>query len=268
MLTSAWLEGRPECRLQRSSCPRRPHAGVQLSGTAASRIFSCAPWHAAPSLASANLARETLRHPSGQTSRATEPELEALRAGDAAAFERLVERYSDALLRLALGHVRERSVAEEVVQETWLQVIRSLDRFEGRSSLKTWIFGIGINVARHHQRRESRSLPFSSLFRREDDHGVELDESRFGRDGAWVQPPASWAAIPEEHLLGVETRERIEAALAELPPRLREIAVLRDVAGWTSEEVCNVLKITPANQRVRLHRARTAIRQRLEEYLR
>ena len=202
------------------------------------------------------------------STRAAEPDLEALRAGDAAAFERLVERYSDALLRLAFSYVRDRSVAEEVVQETWLQVIRSLDRFEGRSSLKTWIFGILVNVARHHQRRESRSLPFASLFRREDDDAVELDESRFGRDGAWVQPPASWAGIPEEHLLGAETRERIEAALAELPPKLRQIAVLRDVGGWTSEEVCRLLNITPANQRVRLHRARTAIRERLEEYLR
>src|SRR5207248_7770319 len=105
------------------------------------------------------------------------------------------------------------------------------------------------------------------VFRRDEEQAVELDGRRFGRHGEWVQPPASWAGIPEEHLLGVETRERIEAALAELPPKLREIAVLRDVAGWTSDEVCELLNISPANQRVRLHRARTAIRQRLEDYL-
>jgi RNA polymerase sigma-70 factor (ECF subfamily) len=199
---------------------------------------------------------------------AVDPDLEALRAGDEAAFEHLVARYHDPLLRLALSYVRERSLAEEAVQETWLQVIRSLDRFEGRSSLKTWIFGILVNVARQLQRRESRSLPFSSIFRRDDEQAVELDERRFGRHGEWVQPPASWAAIPEEQLLGAEARARIEAALGELPPKLREIAILRDVAGWTSDEVCRLLNISPANQRVRLHRARTAVRQRLEEYLR
>ena len=202
------------------------------------------------------------------TSSALDPDLEALRAGDERAFEQLVERYHDPLLRLALGYVRERSLAEEAVQETWVQMIRSLDRFEGRSSLKTWIFGILVNVARHQQRRESRSLPFSAVFRRDDERAVELDERRFGRQGEWIQPPASWAGIPEEQLLGAETRARIEAALAELPPKLREIAVLRDVAGWTSDEVCQLLNISAANQRVRLHRARTAIRQRLEEYLR
>jgi len=219
-------------------------------------------------LASASLTCETLGHPSGRTSRATEPELEALRAGDESAFEQLLERYHDPLFRLALSYVRERALAEEVVQETWVQVLRSLHRFEGRSSLKTWIFGILVNVARHHRRRESRSLPFSSLFRRDDERALELDEGRFGRQGDWVQPPASWEGLPEERLLGAETRERIEAALAELPPKLRQIAVLRDVAGWSSEEACQLLNISPANQRVRLHRARTAIRQRLEEYLR
>jgi len=200
--------------------------------------------------------------------RAAEPELEALRAGDEATFEMLVERYQGALLRLALAYVRERSVAEEVVQETWVQFLRSLNRFEGRSSLKTWLFGILVNVARGHQRRESRSLPFSSLFRRDEERAEDVDPHRFGSEGQWVRPPAAWENVPEERLLGAETRAEIEKALAGLPPKLREIVILRDVAGWSSEEVCDLLKISPANQRVRLHRGRAVVRQALEEYLR
>lgn len=196
-----------------------------------------------------------------------DPELEALRAGDERTFESLIQRYHGPLLRLAQAYVGERALAEEVVQEIWLTVLQSLPRFEGRSSLKTWIFGIAANVARSRRRRESRSLPFSSLFRRENADEV-VDAGRFDRLGAWVQPPSSWAGQPEERLLGGETRERIEAAIGELPERQREVIVLRDVAGLGSAEVCRLLRISPENQRVRLHRARAHVRRRLEEYLR
>lgn len=201
--------------------------------------------------------------------RAADSELEALRAGDEATFEALVRRHHGALMRLAQVYVHEPALAEEVVQETWIAVLDSLHRFEGRSSLKTWIFRILVNVARSRHRRESRVIPFSSLFRREPDgRELELDPTRFGADGGWVQPPSSWAAVPEERLLGGETRAEIQRALDALPANLRQVIVLRDVAGWTSEEVCELLGISQANQRVRLHRARTAVRRSLEDYLR
>jgi RNA polymerase sigma-70 factor, ECF subfamily len=196
-------------------------------------------------------------------------DLAALRSGDEAAFEALVDRYHGPLLQLAFNYVRDRGTAEDVVQETWLQVLASLDRFQGRSSLKTWVFGILINVARSRRRRESRLLPFASLFRREaGEDGPTVDPDRFDRDGRWTTLPARWDAIPESRLLGKETLEQVRAAIAALPERQREVILLRDVAGVGSEEAAGLLGITPANQRVRLHRARAAVRQALEEYLR
>jgi RNA polymerase sigma-70 factor (ECF subfamily) len=196
-----------------------------------------------------------------------DPELQALKSGDEAAFEALVARYHGPLLRLALNYVRDHGVAEDVVQETWLQVLKSLNRFEGRSSLKTWVYGILINVARARRRRESRLLPFTSLFRREGD-GPAVYPDRFNQQGMWTTLPDRWDGVPESRLLSRETLARVSAAIQALPDKQREVIVLRDVAGLGSEEVAGMLDITPANQRVRLHRARAAVRQALEEYLR
>ena len=197
----------------------------------------------------------------------------ALRAGDERAFETLVERYHRSLLRLALMYVPSRAVAEEVVQETWLGVLQGLGRFEGRSSLKTWIFRILINRARTRGQRESRSIPFSAAWRPEadaDEPAVEAD--RFvpiEQQGAghWVSRPRDWDALPEERMIAQETRDQIQQAIDALPDSQREVITLRDVEGWSSEEVCNVLEITETNQRVLLHRARSKVRRALERYL-
>jgi RNA polymerase sigma-70 factor (ECF subfamily) len=183
-------------------------------------------------------------------------ELEALKAGDEATFEALVDRYGPAMLRVALSYVGDRGVAEDVVQETWLTFLGSLERFEGRSSLKTWLFGILMNVARARRRKEERQL-----------RAPELDPDRFGRDGRWSRPPEPWSQLPEERLVAKETLQRVRAAIDSLPANLREVILLRDVAGWDSDEVCGLLGISPANQRVRLHRARSAVREALEDYL-
>jgi RNA polymerase sigma-70 factor, ECF subfamily len=199
-----------------------------------------------------------------------DPELEALRAGDEAAFEALVRRHHAHMLSLARAEVGDRGHAEEVVQETWLTFVHSLDRFEGKSSVKTWLFGILINVARARRRRESRLLPLTSWLRRDptDSRRPSVDSHRFGRDGMWSTPPAPWNELPEERLLSQETLGQVKGAIEALPPKLREVIILRDVAGWDAEETSSVLAISAANQRVRLHRARAAVRQRLEEYLR
>jgi RNA polymerase sigma-70 factor (ECF subfamily) len=201
--------------------------------------------------------------------------LERLRAGDEAAFMTLVDKYGPLMLRIALTHVRTRAVAEEVVQEAWLGVLKGLDRFEGRSSLKTWILRIVANIARTRGEREARSIPMSSLGGRGDDSGDDepaVDPERFlGADhpmypGGWSVPPHSWAQMPEERLLAAETLEQVKAAIAKLPPRQQEVIVLRDVEGWEPEEVSQALELTPGNQRVLLHRARSKVRADLERY--
>jgi RNA polymerase sigma-70 factor, ECF subfamily len=197
--------------------------------------------------------------------------VEALRRGDEAAFAALVGRYHATLIRLALMYVRDRAVAEEVVQETWLGVLNGLDRFEARSSLKTWIFRIVTNRAKTRGQREARSVPFSALAEPAE-LGPSVDPARFrGRDqlfyGHWSSPPRPWADVPEERLLARETREHIAAAIRELPPAQREVITLRDVEGWSSDEVCNALDLSETNQRVLLHRARTKVRQMLAQYL-
>jgi RNA polymerase sigma-70 factor, ECF subfamily len=197
-----------------------------------------------------------------------DPDLEALRSGDEAAFEELVSRYHGGLLRLAFNYVRDRGTAEDVVQETWLQVLASLDRFQGRSALKTWVHGILINVARARRRRESRLLPFTSIFRREGGDGPAVDADRFNREGMWTTLPARWDGLPESRLLSRETLAKVSAAIEALPEKQREVILLRDVAGLGSEEVAGLLDISAANQRVRLHRARATVRQALEDYLR
>jgi RNA polymerase sigma-70 factor, ECF subfamily len=207
------------------------------------------------------------RPPSAAT--AEEQQLIAsLRAGDEAAFETLIERYGSSLLRLAQMYVPSRAVAEDVVQETWIGVLKGLDKFEGRSSLKTWIFHILLNRARTRGRREDRSVPFSSLWNPESESGEPSVEPQwFKDDGWWGVHPRDWSGVPEERLLSQETRALIQQAIDTLPPTQREVITLRDVDGWSSEEVCNALNISETNQRVLLHRARSKVRQALEQYL-
>lgn len=194
--------------------------------------------------------------------------LRRLRAGDEGAFMDLVDRYGPLMLRIALSHVSSRAVAEEVVQEAWLGVLKGLDRFEGRSSLKTWILRIVANQARTRGERERRSVPLSALT--PDDEAPAVDPARFRPfddpryPGGWSQPPDSW---PEERLLAGETLELVRDAISQLPPRQQEVILLRDVEGWEPEEVSDALGLTAGNQRVLLHRARSKVRNRLEDYL-
>jgi RNA polymerase sigma-70 factor (ECF subfamily) len=199
------------------------------------------------------------RRPPGE--RADESALvAALRAGDERAFMQLVEAYTPGMRRLALGFVRTPALADDVVQEAWLGVLRGLDRFEGRSSLKTWIYTIVANVARTRAVRESRSAPFSAFDAGED--GASVDPDRFQRDGHWASPPEPWRAV-----LDAEVRGVVDDAIAALPPQQQQVIRLRDVEGWSSDEVCNVLALTETNQRVLLHRARSKVRAALEAYL-
>jgi len=194
-----------------------------------------------------------------------------LRAGDEQAFMELVERYQPSMLRIARMYVSTRAVAEEVVQDAWLGVLRGLDGFEGRSSLRTWIFRILVNIAKSRGAREARSVPFSSLG--EDESGPTVDPDRFRPDddprwpGHWAAPPAGWEGVPEERLLAGETLARVDEAIEALPPNQRAVIRLRDVLGWTSTEVCNALDLSETNQRVLLHRARAKVRRALEGYL-
>ena len=186
--------------------------------------------------------------------------LRRLRAGDERAFVTLVERYNGSMLRLAASFVPSRAVAEEVVQETWLAMLRGLATFEGRSSLKTWLFTILVNRARSTGVRESRTVPVA-------DAGPVVDASRFGPDGAWVLPPEHWIEEAESRVDAVKLNELLRSALDGLPPRQREVVLLRDVEELTSAEVCGVLSISEANQRVLLHRGRGKLRQVLEAEL-
>jgi RNA polymerase sigma-70 factor, ECF subfamily len=186
----------------------------------------------------------------------------ALLAGDERAFEALVRRYHSSLLRVAMSYVRPRSAAEEVVQETWLGVLRGLPTFEGRSSLRTWIFRILVNQARTRGVRERRTVPFSALG--EGDPAV--DPERFLPDGRWATPPAAIAGLPEAALLGEDARAHILAAIDELPPTQRDVITLRDVEGFTAADVREALGLTQGNERVLLHRARARVRARLEPY--
>lgn len=197
----------------------------------------------------------------------------ALRDRDEAAYLALVERYHASLLRLAQLYVPSRAVAEEVVQETWLGVLKGIDRFEGRSSLKTWLFRILMNRAKTRAEREGRTVPFSALFDAQAEPGEPaVDPSRF-LDAAhekwphhWATPPQSWGESAEKELLGREAREHLRRAIEGLPPHQREVISLRDIEGWESEEVCNALGISETNQRVLLHRARSKVRGELEKY--
>jgi len=199
--------------------------------------------------------------------------VEALRRGDEAAFLTLVQQHQAALLRLAQVYVSSRASAEEVVQETWLGLLQGLARFEGRSSLRTWLFHILINRARTRGKREGRSVPFSELWRFEDEPDEpSVDPSRFRPAeerwaGHWVSFPQRWDGLPEQRLLAKEIQERIAAAVRKLSPAQQTVIVLRDIEGWSTPEVCNVLGVSETHQRVLLHRARARVRQALETYL-
>ena len=195
--------------------------------------------------------------------------VEGLRAGDEAAFAAVMRMYGRGMLRVAEMYVSSRAVAEDVVQEAWVGVLRGIGRFEGRSSLKTWLYRIVANTAKTRGVRESRSVPFSSLGDGGDEGTVDADRfigsgERF--PGHWAVPPQAWA--PEGRLLADETLEVVERAIEKLPPAQRAVITMRDVQGFTSEEVCNALDLTETNQRVLLHRARAKVRSALEEYMR
>ncbi|MGI8476150.1 MAG: RNA polymerase sigma factor [Thermomicrobiales bacterium] len=195
-----------------------------------------------------------------------------LRARDEAAFVELVARHQPALLRLAMLYVSDRATAEDVVQETWIGVLNGIDGFAGRSAFKTWLYTILMNQARRRGARDSRTIPFSAAWvPAPGESEPSVDPSRFiaeGEDrGHWTSSPRRWCDIPEDRLLSAELRGRIEAAIAALPPTQREVVTLRDVAGWSSQDVCNALRLTEINQRVLLHRGRSKVRRALEGYL-
>jgi RNA polymerase sigma-70 factor (ECF subfamily) len=192
----------------------------------------------------------------------------ALKRGDESVFADLVDAYSPGLMRMAQMFVRDRAVAEEVVQETWLAVLRGIDRFEGRSSLKTWIFRILMNTAKTRGQREARSIPFSAAVR---DDEPAVDPDRFlGPDhrwpGGWMMGPSEWQT-PEEELIQGETRDAILHAIDQLPDAQRVVITMRDVEGFPPEEVSEALGISDGNQRVLLHRARSKVRGAIEEHL-
>ena len=198
----------------------------------------------------------------------------ALRAGDQDAFAALVEKLYMPMLRLAMLYVPSRAVAEDVVQETWLGVLQGLNRFEGRSSLKTWIFRILTNRAKTRGEREHRSIAFSSL----QPDNAETDEPTVDPQqfwpadhpqwaNGWVSYPQSWEGMPEERTLTRELRAQLEQVIAALPHNQREVITLRDIEGWSAEEACSLLNLSEANQRVLLHRARAKVRTAIDQYV-
>jgi RNA polymerase sigma-70 factor, ECF subfamily len=198
--------------------------------------------------------------------------LEALRAGDEAAFRQVVEQFYESMVRIAKIYVSDEATAEEVVQETWIAVLRGIERFEGRSSLKTWIFTILTNRAKTRAQRDGRYTAVS-FDGDQDEPTVAPERFRPGSDPHWPNiwwdetRPANWENVPEERLLSKETMGCIMQAIETLPPNQREVIRLRDVEGLSAMDVCNMLSLSDSNQRVLLHRARSRIRQALEDYL-
>lgn len=199
----------------------------------------------------------TLMRPPGESAPASEDELlRALRAGDEDAFAWVVRRYHPSLVRVVRAHVASDSVAEEVVQETWLAVLEGISRFRADAAVKTWIFHIAVNRAITRGVRERRVTPFSTL-PPDDDQGTEAE--RFTADGQWATPPRPFQ-LPEERLALLELRERLRVALEQLPERQRAVVALRDVEGFSAQEICALLAISVENQRVLLHRGRARLR--------
>src|SRR6266550_1466913 len=196
----------------------------------------------------------------------------ALKRRDEAAFVALVERYQRPLLRLALVYCRSLAIAEEIVQDTWLGVIQGIDRFEGRASFKTWLFQILVNRARTRADRDGRAVSFSSLAEEAEAPGesaVPPERFRSVDDkwpNNWAVPPQSWGESADAGLLAGETMDLVKRAIAQLPSAQQQVITLRDIEGWTSEDVCNVLMISETNQRVLLHRARSRLRSALESH--
>jgi len=194
----------------------------------------------------------------------------ALRHGDEAAFAQLVDQHAPSMLRVARGYVPSREIAEEVVQETWLALIKGIDNFEGRSSLRTWLFAVMINIAKTRGIRERRDADVAiTAFT-----GGTVDPARFRAaddpyPGHWKQDeqPAPFTDTPEGSALGNELVDVARRELDKLPDRQRTVVTLRDMLGFDSAEVCDLLDVSVANQRVLLHRGRAAVRQALEEYL-
>ena len=196
--------------------------------------------------------------------------LARLRAGDERAFETLVMRHHRTMLAVARQYVSTRAVAEEVVQEAWLGVIKGIDRFEGRSSLSTWILRILVNIAKTRGVRESRSVPYAALAGPDDEVSVEADRFRGPNDqytGGWWAFPDDWSKLPEQALIQRETLKVVTDAIEELPPLQRSVIAMRDIQGCGPEDVCSVLEISDGNQRVLLHRARSRVRAALEKHL-
>jgi len=196
--------------------------------------------------------------------------VERLRAGDEAAFMALVDALQPSMLRIARMYVTSSAVAEEVVQEAWLGVLRGIDGFQGRSSLRTWIVRILVNIAKTRGVREGRSVPFASLAG-DDLDAPAWDPSAFlppdaESAGGWSTLPSDWRGMPEDRLLAGETFAVIRGVLDALPPMQAEVLRLRDGLGWSSDEVRNAMDITETNQRVLLHRARAKVRAALAAY--
>ena len=197
--------------------------------------------------------------------------VDALRAGDETAFVHVVRLYHAAMIRVASFYVSSTPIAEEVVQETWLAVIEGLGRFERRSSLKTWIFSILVNKARRRGERERRTVPFSSIRGEDSEPGLEPDKFRPASDrwaGHWSDPPKPWSDTVADHIEQATTRALVIDAIRSLPPNQRDVISLRDVEGWSAEDVSTALGITDGNQRVLLHRARVRVRAVLDHHFR
>jgi RNA polymerase sigma-70 factor, ECF subfamily len=198
--------------------------------------------------------------------------VDALRRGDERAFIEVVDRHHALMVRVARGYVRSDALAEEVAQDAWLGFLSGIERFEARSTLKTFLFRILVNRALTRATREARTVPFSALAG-DDEDGPAVDPGRFldashpRWPGHWAAAPQRWDELPEECLLGRETLQEARAAIDALPPRQRQVILLRDVDGWSPEEVCEALDISDGNQRILLHRARSKVRAALERHL-
>jgi RNA polymerase sigma-70 factor (ECF subfamily) len=194
----------------------------------------------------------------------------ALRRGDEGTFHQLFVRNYPMMKRVARGYVDSDAVAEEIVQDTWLAIVTGIERFEGRSALGTWMFSILVNQAKTHNARERRALPFCSIEAGQTDEPA-VDADRFQKDddawpGHWATPPRPWQQ-PDRRVLSLEAREQLKHALQRLPERQRLIVGLRDVEGFTAEEVCERLQLSQENQRVLLHRGRSRLRAALEAFV-
>jgi len=208
-----------------------------------------------------------------QLSLSDSAQLQALRRGDERAFEQLVQEHHGSIVRIAQLFVDDRVIAEEVAQEAWVGLLKGLNRFEGRSSIKTWLFTIVSNLAKTRGKREKRIVPFSFFDRYvqdTDDPAVPPERFLPAGDpfaGHWAEFPASWEGDPVRFALNTEMGRYLEAAVGMLPEQQQMVLALRDIEGWSAVEVCNALEIAETNQRVMLHRARSKVRRALEEYL-